>query len=1040
MSGVKHFHIYKSSAGSGKTHQLTLEYLKLALRDQMAFKEILGVTFTNKSTNEMKARIINVLESLSHDNDHAMKGDLMAALHLSASNLKKRSSKVLSSIIHQYGRFSIVTIDSFFYQVIRSFAQEISLQGSFNVDLNQEQIIKKVVDQLLIGIGDYEQKELKNWLIEFAESKVEKGDRWDFRADVKKLAGQILTDNFKRHAEVILKLSDDPTYFPKIKKILYNFTNGYRTRCKELADLGIKYLDEKGGLSYFKGKKAGPAGLFYKVLDQKFEVSDTRKAARGNLASWLTKEYQKSGDLTSFLEQKLWPIYDELVEYMVSNESQYFSAMEALRYLYTFGILSKINKELIRFREKNDLVLIADLPDFLRKIIKDSDTPYIYEKIGERYAHFLIDEFQDTSGFQWENFKPLVKNGTDQGQFSMIVGDIKQSIYRWRGGNSRLLQGYIKEDIGIDASQDHQLDANWRSGKNIVEFNNKLFTTMPVVARRYFADLIPTHETFIENALNAYEGVTQKVMLTDDKSFINIAYFKGEDKNTWSEAALKKTIEVVEELQYKGYQLRDIAILVRTKKEGEIIANGFMDYSSSKSSVKTLNYDVVSSEALFLSNSEVVNLIVSLIRWTYQNQDKIALWEWFTSYWSIKNARPKEEAFEEIDQWQSHMPARFLLALPHFKNLGLYELIESCIELLALNDHTENYTYLQGFQDAVLDFTKNTRGDLQSFLIWWKEEGQNRAIKITDENDAIKVLTIHKSKGLEYPVVIIPFLNWSFNKKGKEEIIWVDGTPLNKLVQMPIVPIKYSRNLLKTHWSDVYVDEHVNSFIDSMNVLYVALTRPKQALYVFAEQKSKDDLNDMGSFLKNILMTFANYEVNHQNFTFGELPDPIKIVKTREEYSLTKYPSSSWRGKKLLQVRGISLTEKTSLEAKNRGIEIHNALSQIYKAGDELKIDDPVLRRLIESIIYHKDAVDFFERTDEVILEHPMLLPGGDVKRIDRLVKKNDFWHVIDFKTGQPRAKDQNQVYKYIEILSRMGFKELKGYLIYLDPLSIIRL
>ena len=315
MSGVKHFHIYKSSAGSGKTHQLTLEYLKLALRGQMAFKEILGVTFTNKATSEMKSRIISVLESLSQDNDHAMKADLMAALHLSATNLKKRSSKVLSSIIHQYGRFSIVTIDSFFFQVIRSFAQEMSLQGSFNVDLNQVQIIKKVVDQLLIGIGEYEQKELKNWLIEFAENRVEEGDRWDFRADIKKLAEQILTDNFKRHAEVILRLSDDLTYFPKIKKILYNFTNRYRTKCMELANLGIKCINEKGGLSYFKGKKSGPAGLFYKVSDQNFEVSDSRKVARGSLAFWLTKEHQKSEDLTSFLEQKLWPIYDELVEY-----------------------------------------------------------------------------------------------------------------------------------------------------------------------------------------------------------------------------------------------------------------------------------------------------------------------------------------------------------------------------------------------------------------------------------------------------------------------------------------------------------------------------------------------------------------------------------------------------------------------------------------------------------------------------------------------------------------------------------------------------
>ena len=330
--------------------------------------------------------------------------------------------------------------------------------------------------------------------------------------------------------------------------------------------------------------------------------------------------------------------------------------------------------------------------------------------------------------------------------------------------------------------------------------------------------------------------------------------------------------------------------------------------------------------------------------------------------------------------------------------------------------------------------------NLPSFLIWWEEEGQSRAIKITDENDAIKVLTIHKAKGLEYPVVILPFLNWPFEKKGKEEIIWVDGGPLNDIVQMPIIPIKHSKNLLKTYWSDVYAAEHINGFIDNMNVLYVALTRPTHALYVFAEQKVKHDLKDMGSFVKNILMTLSDGDENPQTFTFGALPDGIKKAKTQIEFSLTEYPSSSWREKALLQTRGGSMIKDVSLDAQQRGIDIHDALSQLHQVGDELRIDNLELRGLLELIIYHKDVVGFFEQTDEVILEHPMLLPGGEVRRIDRLVKKGGYWHVIDFKTGHPRAKDQNQVKEYIQILSRMGFEGLKGYLIYLDPISLLRI
>jgi ATP-dependent helicase/nuclease subunit A len=257
---------------------------------------------------------------------------------------------------------------------------------------------------------------------------------------------------------------------------------------------------------------------------------------------------------------------------------------------------------------------------------------------------------------------------------------------------------------------------------------------------------------------------------------------------------------------------------------------------------------------------------------------------------------------------------------------------------------------------------------------------------------------------------------------------------------MPIIPIKHSRNLLKTYWSDVYAAEHINGFIDNMNVLYVALTRPTHALYVFAEQKVKNDLKDMGSFVKNILMTLPCGDENPQTFTFGALPDGIKKAKTQVEFSLNEYPSSSWREKALLQTRGVSMIKETSLDAQQRGIDIHDAFSQIHQVGDELRIDDLELRRLLELILYHKEVVGFFEQTDEVILEHPMLLPGGEVRRIDRLVNKGGYWHVIDFKTGQPRAKDQNQVKEYIQILSRMGFKELKGYLIYLDPISVVRI
>jgi ATP-dependent helicase/nuclease subunit A len=1035
---VHPFQIYKSSAGSGKTHQLTLEYLKLALQHVDAFKYILGVTFTNKATSEMKSRILEVLEALSLGKKEVMSKDLKATLHFTDKELKIRSKEVLSAILHQYGRFSIVTIDSFFHQVIRSFAQEMSLQGSFSIDLNTALVLRKVIDNLLANIGNPEHLELKKWLTQFAESKVEEGGRWDFRQDVEKLANQLTTDKFKSNEALILKLSDNPNYFPGIKKQLVDFIKLFKTDCLRLATLGADCLAEKGGFEVFKGKANGPAGLFKKIANKEFEVSTTRREACGNIDAWLTKENLNNAELVHFLQHKLLPIYDQLVGFIDNNEVQYQSIMETNRYLYTFGILSKRNQELVKYREEHDLVLIADLPDFLNKIISDSDTPYIYEKVGARYHHYLIDEFQDTSAFQWGNFKPLIKNGTDQGQFSMVVGDIKQSIYRWRGGDWRLLKDKITYDIGTAATKENNLVVNYRSGLDIVEFNNSIFTRMPEIAQTYFSDLLPVHEGVVMDALEAYKGVAQESHLKEKESAVCIEYLTADDENSWKQLAIQKTITQVEQLQIKQYQLRDIAILVRTKEEGKLIADGFMTYKVSENARPGFKYDVVSSEALFLSNSNAVHLVINLIKWVHQTNDRISLWEWFSTYWVIKKKGSKEEAFKKVDSWQSFFSRDFLRTLKYWRTLAIYELVESIIDHLALNELPDEFTYLQGLQDAVLDFTKKERGDIASFLIWWDEERKQRAIKIADENDAVKVLTIHKSKGLQYPIVIIPFLNWKLDNDRNEGIMWVDGSPLKGIAEIPIVPVKYSKNLLKTYWSEVYALEHINTFIDNMNVLYVAFTRPINGLFAFGETKKSTDINNIGEFVKRLLISQPHWEETIQKYNIGNLPDRKTVNNVRNELALSSYPSTSWRGFAKLQIKGSSLmNDQQVLDPRQWGISLHQALNQFHRLGDQYQVKDLEIKRLLKLIIHHEEVEPFFNNPEEVISEQPILLPGGVVKRIDRLIKKNGAWMVIDFKTGRPRETDQIQLREYVDILLKMGFHDLKGYLIYLDPIKV---
>ncbi|MBV6640080.1 MAG: UvrD-helicase domain-containing protein, partial [Cyclobacteriaceae bacterium] len=446
------FHIYRSSAGSGKTFTLSREYLKLALTRPGAFRKILGVTFTNKASEEMKRRIIDYLKDIAAGNTNPMTGELLEALGVSAEALQQKAASTLTDILHNYGRFSVVTIDSFFHQVIRSFAREMGLQGTFTIDLDLDKVMQQVIDQMLLEIGEEEHKQLRAWLSQFAEQKVEEGQSWDFRRDIASLAREILRDDFKQHASSELQLSAQPEFFENFRKELnqrrYKFENHVKGIHKEVDQyLSKNQIDPKD----FSRGMSGPLGLFYKVTQnddpkRQYEISGPRREAAEDKGKWLTKANMGNAVLHQALDELILRRYQELISFIDKNLVEYVSVLEVQRYLYTFGILAEINRYLTKYREEQDVMLIADLPDFLRQIIHDSETPYIYEKIGSIFSHYPIDEFQDTSVFQWNNFKPLVKNSTDEGEFSMIVGDVKQSIYRFRGGDWELFQHRVKSE------------------------------------------------------------------------------------------------------------------------------------------------------------------------------------------------------------------------------------------------------------------------------------------------------------------------------------------------------------------------------------------------------------------------------------------------------------------------------------------------------------------------------------------------------------------------------------------------------------------
>ncbi len=1043
----KPFSIYRSSAGSGKTYTLAKSYLKLALVGKGKFRRILGVTFTNKATEEMKQRIIKFLTLLIAGEEKGLAVELCADLSIDEATLKRKAKEVLSEILHNYSRFSVVTIDSFFHQVIRSFAREMGLQGTFSIDLDTDKVMQQVIDRMLAEIGEDEHKEIRNWLTQYAEDKVEEGSSWDFRKDISKLAKEVLKDDFKNFSNQIVSLADDPKQLIDIKKELDNIQYTFENKLKAISKEALAYMDSKG-LSYesFKGKSRSPAGLFIKFEKLEFEITDSRRAAADNLDAWITKTDKQKDLLENVLSEFILPKYNELIDVYDAGYVHYYSAIEVKRYYYTFGILSYINKYLQIYRDENDIMLISDLPDFLNKIISDSDTPYIYEKVGSRFDNYLIDEFQDTSSYQWNNFKPLVKNATDQGQFCMVVGDAKQSIYRFRGGDWKLLQHQVKYDIGEVLTIENNLDTNWRSTANIINFNNDIFERLkPLIQNNYIDNPSDLIASMIEEVLASFNESFQKLPehKAKDQGLVDLKFIeveRGAEEN-FKDLSIEYTIQKVEELQQAGYELRDIAILTRTTIEGKQIARAFIEHSASEKADPNLRYDVVSKEALYLTTSHVVQFIISVIKWLHNEKNRIELAHWYSTYikYLKKDVEDESELYLKLDHWAEYVPSEFVKLRHQLKSLPLYELVEELCRIFDLSKIKEEYTYLQGFQDAVLDYAKNERGDIAAFLVWWEDVRKKRSIIVSDENNAVKVLTIHKSKGLEFPIVIIPFLNWSLDKQNNtiDSIMWcetIDKPPFNR---MPMLPLKYASQLQNTYWADNYHQEKLKNLLDNLNMLYVAVTRPESALYILAPKGNEGNLNRVNDLIYQLVSNQEQWDAEEQKYTSGNLPLPVKSEKKGNEISLKDYTSHSWRSKVRLQMRDAANQNKEQFnEAAAHGIKLHDALSKIHYADqvDVLK-EHELFADIVQTV--HSLSV-YFDKSWEIRTEVPVLLPNGDMRRIDRLNEKDDQIVLIDYKTGSERNKDNAQMLEYMRLVGQMVEKPVSGLLFYLEHQEIV--
>ena len=1039
----------------------------------------------------MKDRILSYLHDFSLGRQNQMYHELKAYLKLDEARFGERCKSVLSSILHNYTNFSVSTIDAFFQKVIRAFSREVGLYGGFTLELEQDKVLRTVVDKLMEEIG--ENLTLTEWLIKFSEDKVDEGKSWDVRNDIRMLGYEVFKEHFKTIEPSLIQASDAPDKLKAIIKEVQQIKAVFENYMKGLGDKGMalmqKYGLEVGDFAY---GKTGVANYFYRLQEGNDYTPKNRVLlSLDNIEAWYSKSSKKKAVIEEAVEAGLITWLNEAVDYYDRQYHLYESARQVLRNLYTYGILTDITRKLREYKTENYVMLISDAAHFLKKIINDNDSPFIYEKVGSFFHHFLIDEFQDTSGFQWENFKPLVENSLSQGYSNMVVGDIKQSIYRWRGGDWKLLLEGIKRDIPAGYIQADQLDHNFRSKPHIVKFNNKLFSQAAALLKENLSDTISEvageglrSQLLLEAAKieEAYQQVVQQPAKTapdDKKGYVNVTFLENDvdidadadgEKISWRDKANNKIPGILEAMQDQGVGLKDIAVLVRNARDGKAVADFMLNFQQSPNARQGYRYDVVSNEALFLVAAPSIQLLINIFKYLVNPLDHVARTSVVYEYqrYVVNNSEVTNEGLLSVPDdsiVDAFLPGAFHEQRDLLNKAPLFELVERLIDIFGLHRLPGELAYIQAFQDQVLNFTGDEKGDISSFLEWWEDNAHKLAIQVSDEIEAARILTIHKSKGLQFKVVIIPYLNWELDHDPRKNNILWGKTTEPPFASFGHFPLRYSVNLKNTVFRSDYYEEMILTYMDNLNLLYVAFTRAEDGMFAFGQQPSKTrgtggKINHVATLVFRLLTGLELMEQieNEDGLTF-ELGAISAISGSKKDESqihsinLKQYHTNNWQDKLAIRQRAASFFTEAFEERRskiNYGLLVHDLLARIkHKENLERALDELLLEGAIgqseREMLYSKisrlfqiPVVDSWFSTDwEVKTEVPILPKTGEIGRPDRVMVKGKQAIIVDFKTGAPKGRDRQQVIEYTDLLKAMGFTAIDGFLLYIEKQEV---
>lgn len=989
----------------------------------------------------MKSRILETLDQLAKGK-HVMSADLMKELSITEVQLSTRADELLRSILHNYSFFAVTTIDAFFQKIVRSFAREIGIQTGFKIELDQPKVISEVIDRMLAEMAD--DTLLVSWLTDFAIYQINQGKSWDTRRDIKSLSSELFNEFLVLNKNKVFERLNEPDFISDFIQRLTERRSELIAGLEGIGDRIQTILIRNGlGVDDFTYKAAGVGGYMSKVAKGVFAEPGKRVYDALEQGKWYSKGADVGIAVDQALAEGLTEQLSAAIDYYFENNKEYQSINQVVKYVYTFGLLSKIADEINEYRKANDLLLISDFPVFLNEIINDSDAPYIYEKVGTRYKHYLIDEFQDTSGLQWNNFRPLIQDALSAGHFSMVVGDIKQSIYRWRGGNWKILLNQIREDIGEANIKDEGLLTNRRSKQNIIEFNNDFFSHAPSLLENHLETQLG--QVILENLnMNSvYKDSAQALFDESGEGLIGIQFYENNEAlDDADQYVTDKLVEQLKQLQDANYQLNDIAILVRTNPQGRKITKGLMQYQLS-AEASGYRFDIISNESLYIKTNPAVHLILQCLAWLLVPHQPLAQTQLKYAYRQYLEYL----GYDHIDYSEQWMNSIRDLGV-----MNMSQMVQRIIDQFNMFGNSKDHAYVLAFQDLIIDYLKYEKDSLTDFLTWWSDH-DNRSVQASEDQQAIRLMTVHKSKGLQFKVVIVPYCQWKLDHSGtNEQLLWCDTSGSEVLQQVPYVPVRYKNDLSQTVFADSYYLEKSDIYLDNLNLMYVALTRAEEALFLMAQVNTNNyNLAHVGDVLYRYCKEKAFLNDETLNVQMGRLPEYSSYDKQLiQQTSLSTVEEIPAIDRIKLRQKSHILDEE-AVQSINYGQIIHWIFSLISTRKDftmalnkaEIKFglsseEMKAIRLKLREIWEIPKITDWFDVNWQVKNEASILLTNGKLKRPDRVIVQGNRAIVIDYKTGARTAGHLGQVEEYKNILKEMGYDQVEGYLIYLSEPDLL--